>query len=71
MTGFGLETLPRALRLMGALFVWFGFIAATTFVTGEVAPFALAAQFVFLFAFAAALTALLLRRYGKPVFAAR
>jgi membrane protein implicated in regulation of membrane protease activity len=70
MTGFGLETLPMALRYMGALFVWFGFIAATTFVMGEVPQFAAAAQFAFLFAFAAALTALLLRRSSKPAFVA-
>jgi hypothetical protein len=71
MAGFGLETLPLALRYVGALFVWFGFIAAATLVAeGGAAAFVLVAQFAFLLAFAAALTALLIRR-SKPVFVGR
>lgn len=72
MAGFGLETLPLALRYVGALFVWFAFIAAATLVAeGGAVAFALVAQFVFLLVFAVALTALLIRRPSKPVFVER
>ena len=65
MAGFGLETLPLALRYVSLLFVWFGFIALSTVairLTDSSSTFATTSILAALLALTIGVSVLLIRR---------